>query len=55
MSLRTLKFGDRTISYDTGLNLADQEAKEEENARRGKKLFCLHFFFIKRQQKQSII
>ena len=30
MSLRTLKFGDRTISYDTGLHLANQEEVEEE-------------------------
>lgn len=28
MSFRTLKFGDRTISYDAGLNLVQNEGKE---------------------------
>ena len=27
MSFRTLKFGDRTISYDTGLNLVDASGR----------------------------
>ena len=27
MSIRTLRFGDRTISYDTGLNLAENDGQ----------------------------
>ena len=27
MSFRTLRFGDRTISYDAGLNLAESQGK----------------------------
>ena len=29
MSFRTLRFGDRTISYDAGLNLAESQGKLE--------------------------
>ena len=29
MSLRTLKFGDRTISYDTGINSSHIEVEED--------------------------
>lgn len=36
MSLRTLRFGDRTISYDTGLNLV-QHTNDESVARRTKR------------------
>ena len=31
MSFRTLKFGDRTISYDTGLNLVDASGRGKKN------------------------
>lgn len=39
MSLRTLKFGDRTISYDAGLNsLSSSDNSEVENTEEGRKL-----------------
>ena len=31
MSFRTLKFGDRTISYDTGLNLVDASGRGKKS------------------------
>ena len=40
MSLRTLKFGDRTISYDTGLNLVDASGRGK-NKRNNKSDICM--------------
>ena len=47
MSIRTLRFGDRTISYDTGLNLAENDGQGKTHFNTGPLILLISMIFFR--------